>query len=733
MFTDRFNLLRSSIFVLILAAISLSAVAQETAPAAAAAESALAPPKDKKLNELWDDMIHYIKIAQENAALSWGQAILNYPDATPQDLYLLAINTPGSQAVLSRGSKLKGMEPIIAELNRRIELGYQADRSNPQRIANSIDMLGQNLRAFQIGSDRLVQSGEYALPQLIQKLGDPATPPLARERIITVLPRLGKQAVNGLSAALKIADPGLQEVFASALGQIGYFAAAPQLKELAETTRVERTRQVATSALVACAGKPAVGKPLAELYYDLAKRFYDHAESVVPDARIESANVWYFQDGLLAYKPVPRVIYCDVYAMRYARQALAHDSNFYPAVSLWLAANLRKANELPPGVTDPTVPADQPPAQFYALASSAAFMHDVLAMALKEKNSAMAMDAITALAKTEGAKNLVEPTSGGAQPLVEALTYPDKQVRFLAAITLANALPVKTFTGREMVVPVLNEALRQAGTKTAVVVIPDEAARNPIKDALRAAGYEIMDQPENTRAIAQAKQTLTADIAMVSEAQAGELVRGLRAEPAFAALPVLVIGDNESLRSLARADGKVVLLPSGTGADAVAKALVEAAAKGAGKPLTAEESAAWSIRAAEAIRMLGLTGNTVLEYARTIPALSEVLSDARPNVRLAAVGALAVMPTVGQQAIVPLAMNATAGDDVRIQAFASLSESIRRFGNQVTDPQAQSILELVNDVKAPMPLRQAAAQALGAMNLSSDKAKALILKTGQAD
>ena len=95
------------------------------------------------------------------------------------------------------------------------------------------------------------------------------------------------------------------------------------------------------------------------------------------------------------------------------------------------------------------------------LASSAKYLQDVLARALNDRNADVANGAIVALAETAGAKNLVEPVSGGAQPLVEVLTYPDRHVRFLAAVSLANALPETRFTGHELVMPQLIQAVRR--------------------------------------------------------------------------------------------------------------------------------------------------------------------------------------------------------------------------------------------------------------------------------
>jgi hypothetical protein len=58
-----------------------------------------------------------------------------------------------------------------------------------------------------------------------------------------------------------------------------------------------------------------------------------------------------------------------------------------------------------------------------------------------------------------------------------------------------------------------------------------------------------------------------------------------------------------------------------------------------------------------------------------------------------------------------------------------LTESVRKFGNQLTDPQIKGVYDLVIGTGAE-PLRVAAAQAYGSLNLPSEKSKSLILQAG---
>jgi HEAT repeat protein len=687
---------------------------------------------EKELGKLWEDFLHGIKVARPDLARSNGQAILD-SGAPARELYALSVQTRGAAAVLARGARLEGMKEIVAGIQKMIEEGYEEDRSDPQQIADAIEMLGGTIRGFEIAARRLAVNGEYALPQLIQKLVDPRTPGKLRENIIVVLPRLGKDAVRPLTVALKTSDPALQEVIANALGLIAYPHAAPHLRELLEREgALDRTKRAAKLALIACAGEDATNKSVAALYHEQALSYYYQKESVAPDIRYATANVWYWTEGLgLTYKVVPREIFCDVYAMRMVRLALEHDKNFYPAVSLWIAANLKRQADLPEGQVDPTYGEDTPSAEYFALASSAKYLQDVLGRALRDRNSAVAVGAIDALAKTSGAKNLAEPVAGGAQPLVEALSYGDRHVRFMAALSLANALPSKKFGGYQLVLPQLVEALRQTGQKTALLIVADDEPRNALQAAIRAAGWVVIAQSDPDKAIAAAHLSTGVDAAVLAaKPDPLEVITRFRRDPAFVTLPVVVAERAESLRSFAEKDnGRTILIFASPDADAVAAGLTRATQAATGIEVTPEAAADWTIKAANAIYYLGITENKVFDIKRAESALIAVLQNEKVPIKLVALRALSVMHSAGaQRAIARLAVSDEMSKDIRIAAFKDLSASLRRYGNQLDQELSQAIIEIVSGKGSP-ELLNAAAQVLGAMSLPSEKINSLIVRT----
>ena len=66
------------------------------------------------------------------------------------------------------------------------------------------------------------------------------------------------------------------------------------------------------------------------------------------------------------------------------------------------------------------------------------------------------------------------------------------------------------------------------------------------------------------------------------------------------------------------------------------------------------------------------------------------------------------------------------GSVANMAAYASLSQSVRLFGNQLTEAQIRTIVDVVTAKGAPK-IREAAAQPLGALSLSAEQIKDLIL------
>lgn len=78
-------------------------VAASVAPAQGAAAPTAEDVRAAKLTELWENLIHYIRIGQHEAATSFGQALLAF-GAKPSEVYYLSARSPGSLATLAQGA-----------------------------------------------------------------------------------------------------------------------------------------------------------------------------------------------------------------------------------------------------------------------------------------------------------------------------------------------------------------------------------------------------------------------------------------------------------------------------------------------------------------------------------------------------------------------------------------------------------------------------------------------------
>ena len=725
--------------VLCVAALTLPAFAQDaTNPMAERAATAAAKARGAldttpTLLEKWDDFLHYINTANVLKAQSDGEAILD-SGATPKAIYKLTVERPKSLTTLHKARKLADLKPLAEKYLALVEKGYIEWRSDPTEIRNSILMTAKSLRGFQVGKARLKESGEYALPQMMQYLLDEATAPLLRQRIIMSLPEMGHQAVRAYSIALLAKDTQIVETMANALYELQYPAALPRLREaLLRKDLPVSTIKAIKAAIIACspANKDLSGAPVAALFYQQAVKYYNRDDSLRPDPRFDDAFVWNWKEGTgLIQIAVPRNILCDIYSMRMARLALSYDAKFSPAVPVWLSAVSRREIYLPAGKTDPLWPASKPKAAFYRLASSPQYLMLALTRAMNDTDVPLVKAIITSLGKNTGPSALTKPLPGGTQPLVDAMTYPERTVRYLAAETLATAMPSKQFPGSISVMPILSDAIRQRGKKYCLLVANDPATRNKLKAAIREADYEVIEQDNISKLIVTATNAPGVDIVVTGPAAPYELVTNLlRRNLAFKYLPIVACKATPKARDFGRKDGKMVLHAPADFSEAGIATSLEAATKlAAGKPLPEDKALDWAIRACNAITKTGQR-TSIYNLKQTVASLvGATLMDDEADLQIAAADALAVIDSAAaQQAIVSLAL-AGGDDEVRITACNAASRSIQRFGNKATAKQATALVTMVASPKSG-ELYEAAAQLLGTMNLSSDQAKDLILKS----
>ncbi len=113
------------------------------------------------------------------------------------------------------------------------------------------------------------------------------------------------------------------------------------------------------------------------------------------------------------------------------------------------------------------------------------------------------------------------------------------------------------------------------------------------------------------------------------------------------------------------------------------------------------------------------------------PALMRALEDPRVEIAKSSANVLAMVNMKeAQAAIAAKALDEKTADDLKIACFKATARSAKFWGNQL-DPGATDSLQKAVETSANLPVRAAAAEAQGALNLPADRAKNLIIQQSQ--
>lgn len=703
----------------------------------------------RKQRALAEDGWHFAAIGRFSYADANFKALL---DANPDPLALLELSryNPNRQLILTKLLANTDIGPSAKRFLELLDKGEEMLRTDPYEIVSNIAKLDGTSRAVYHATNRLKASGEHAVPHLIQALQDSGRRPL-HAAIIQALPQIGRPAVSPLCIALGMDDNTTKQVLIKALGEIGYPQALPYLAKLAADSKA--TAEVASAAREAMTALGQASGDVSALFCKLAGDYYDNVDSLRADSRFDTANVWYLREGQLRMIAVPTAIYNDVMAMRCCEEALQANTDNREAIALWLAANFRREAKLGLDVEsdqydplvnkDGTRPEGFPRAVYFAQAAGPQYNQMVLDRAVKGREPAVALGAIAALRSTAGGPSLIGAAALN-QPLVQSLAFPNRQVRLKAALALGSALPTQPFAGDKDVVPVLAEALTQAGRQAALVVDSDSDTANKFQAILRAAGFECAVGANLYNALENGKKAnlssfdvilLSTDIA---EPDVLKAVGDLRQRFQTAATPILVTtksGAMNTAREAARLAGGVEILPvevleSGDPAEMQAQTSdrIDRAARALGmSPLGKDLSLELALQAADVLHRIGESNSKVLDFSKAVSAMVAALSSRSEPLRTKCALVLALAnDRSAQTAIAEAALDEQRNEVERAAAFSALAESARRNGNLLgTGELVEKIIAAARNGQNPT-LQAAASEALGALNLPGNKASEII-------
>lgn len=680
---------------------------------------------------------HYGKIAKYDLAAAEAKKLLDAN--TPPAELLAAFESAAADRqddlfdTLFKWLNVDAMKDVTQQLIAKLHEGQQARYTDPAWIKKQVADLSINERSFERAIENLRQSGEFAAPIMIDILRD-ANQKNLHSQTRRGLVRLGRQVINPLVAVLETKDHETLITVMGILSDIGYDAAAPYIARIVaikapgmQEVQAAGTRDLSRLGVDAQSQKPF------DLFYDLAEKFYYNNSSIVPDARFPEAHIWYWDDARgLTNKDVSPQIFSDIMSLRCSEYALKQDSSRAEAVSLWLAANNKRETDLPEGKTDATH--EGPDAHYYNVAEGTQYCNLVLARALRDRNAPVALKVVKSLQEIIGQSNMFNGTADGKQPIISAMQFPDRRVRFEAAMTLAAGLPQQSFLGQEMVVPTLAEAISSTGRPNVVIVSPDLNAANAIKEALKdSARSDTGNDPQS--ATAAEGRLPSVDVLVIDTRKNAETEAIMNGPRVKGVSKVLIVEDKASPFVPVEIDNPLVnTLVAGTAAPdpaALLAAIGKARARAGSAPMTDQISEGYAQRAANLLEKLAISRGQILDVAVAAPALMRALEDPRIEIAKSSAGVLALIPgKETQAAIAGKSLDEKAGDDLKIATFKALATSAKFWGN-LLDADTTDSLQKVVETHANLQVRAAAAEAQGALNLPPDRAKNLIIKQSQ--
>jgi len=156
---------------------------------------------------------------------------------------------------------------------------------------------------------------------------------------------------------------------------------------------------------------------------------------------------------------------------------------------------------------------------------------------------------------------------------------------------------------------------------------------------------------------------------------------------------------------------------------------IEAAREHSGTAVMSEKDAsAYALEAASLLEKLAITRGHAFDMSVAEGGLLQALNDTRPEIAKAAGRVLGTLNSSSAQNGLALKANsASTPVDVRVSLYHSLADSAKHIGNHL-EPELVAELEQVVSQGTDPSIRDAAAEARGALDLPADAARTLILK-----
>jgi hypothetical protein len=551
----------------------------------------------------------------------------------------------------------------------------------------------------------IADHGEFAVPALVQKLGNPDDAEGQIQAIYT-LSQLRSAAVLPLIEALKSGSEHVVQNAAAALHQIGDLRAAPSMAQLADDSRAG----VSTIARKFLTKHNITGNAVDLMLAQAG----NYLKGEIPIGGF-SQVVWQLHDDKLVATDVPALLYPSELAKSVAATAVRISPASLPARSMLAQANLGQANLIESSLAkgDESLRPLEPVAaelKIAAMATGLDALRAALDTGVREGLPAVASGAIQVLGSVENTDTI------GQSSLLAALNSSDKRIKYAAAEALVRASGGARVPQQEQVVAVLADAVAEESVRTIQVIAPslDSASAVQAASSVRSLAIEASaDAVKGTRSLLVNPNV---DVVVISEILPDRLPEDvigiIKKDSRLASARIVIIAKDVDAAKARFGEGVGVVQAPLTGETLVAA--VNTALEGVASPAN-ERAEAYATKASNALL-------SIAEQKSSIAGALANLTKQLNRGDAVAVPAARALGLAGGAAeltgLVPV-VSGSGSVELRTASATAIGNILARLESCPDDVAAALTAVLGSD--ADVALRTAAAVALGKGNVAPAK------------
>jgi len=616
----------------------------------------------------------------------------------------------------------------------------------------------------------LVAAGEIAVPYMLNCLSDAYLASRAKNwvgkewteqrrlaqkqeikaAVKIAIKRIGRDAVYPLIQGLRSWEPEVQQEVMWLLTLQKDTRSGPALKALSiDERQTPEVRNRALEAFQKVMGSKATDALPEQEYLRLAEDYYYERGTVIPYFFDEQVPLWKWvqpkrrpavpsYEKAIVQERIPRYAFNERMAEQACYEALRLDPELEPATSLLVCIYFKQVSEIgtllighkkggPHRLSAPLLKATQAQAKklvaipFLVQPIGKRPLYGAMRRALRDRDSYILLQCIAHLRADADRSPDV-----GEGPVVEALGFTDKRVRYAAAECLLHVAPNGELGGAEKTVNVAAHALSEV-TQRAVLVMDDSTQnRNRLRADLAALKYAAVEASNKSDGLAMARRGYPPPDAILlaaslANANIRDVVLTIKRDARSATVPIILLG-GKAPDALTRRNIQAVL-PAKPDRKALAKTL-QTAMRGPGLELSSKAEAQKVIRLlAEALQKID-PKSSQYPLDRLVPGLRSLLKTQPDNIRMPTVKTLT---NLGSRKAMPdlIAIFAQPKNQkpLRLAALDGIGKIVMVSG-KITDDEFALLKKSIRD-KDPQ-IRALTATTLGKAPLSSKQVVELL-------